>query len=118
MSPPVLYDHFESKQDLHRSLLERHFAELRALWHEHMLGDDPPEERIARGFDAWFAYVQSHPYAWRMLFRDTTGDPEAQAIHAEVAARSRALLLPLFAREQGSSTSPARGRSCSTWAGR
>jgi AcrR family transcriptional regulator len=101
VSPPVVYDHFESKQQLHKRLLERHFAELRAVWREHMLRDDPPEDRIARGFDAWFAYVQAHPYAWRMLFRDTTGDPDVQAIHSEVAARSRALLLPLLAREQG-----------------
>jgi AcrR family transcriptional regulator len=106
VSPPVLYDHFESKQELHKRLLERHFAELRAVWREHMLRDDPPEERIARGFDAWFAYVQTHPYAWRMLFRDTTGDPEVQAIHSEVAARSRAMLLPLLAREQGMENVP------------
>jgi AcrR family transcriptional regulator len=101
VSPPVVYDHFESKAALHRSLLERHFAELRALWQEHMLRDEPLAERVSRGFDAWFAYVQAHPYAWRMLFRDTTGDPAVQAVHEEVAATSRALLLPLLAREQG-----------------
>ena len=101
VSAPVLYDHFESKQDLHRSLLERHFAELRALWHDHMLRDEPLEDRLARGLDAWFAYVQSHPFAWRMLFRDTTGDPAVQAVHEEVARQSRALMLPLLARERG-----------------
>jgi AcrR family transcriptional regulator len=101
ISVPVLYDHFRSKQDLHRRLLERHFAELRAIWREHMLRDDPPEQRLPRAFDAWFDYVQEHPYAWRMLFRDTSGDPEVQAIHREVAAQSRAALLPLLAREAG-----------------
>jgi AcrR family transcriptional regulator len=101
VSPPVVYDHFASKQELHRRLLERHFAELRALWREHLLSDDPPERRIPRAIDAWFAYVESHPFAWRMLFRDTTGDPEVEAIHREVAAQSRALALPLLAREPG-----------------
>jgi AcrR family transcriptional regulator len=99
VSPPVVYDHFESKRDLHGRLLERHFAELRAVWRQSMEGDDPPERRVAGAFDAWFAYVETHPYAWRMLFRDTTGDPEVEALHQEVAAQSRAALLPLLARE-------------------
>jgi AcrR family transcriptional regulator len=101
VSPPVVYDHFRSKQDLHRRLLERHFAELREIWTEYMVQDDPPEMRMARALDAWFGYVQTHPYAWRMLFQDTSGDPGVQAIHREVAAQSRAALLPLLAREPG-----------------
>jgi AcrR family transcriptional regulator len=102
VSVPVVYEHFRSKQDLHRRLLERHFAELRALWAAHLPADVPFEERLPRALDAWFAYVQSHPYAWRMLFADTSGDPEVQAIHREVAAGSRARLMPLLAREPGS----------------
>jgi len=101
ISVPVLYDHFKSKEDLHRHLLERHFAELRQIWHERLRGDDPPEQRIPRAFDAWFAYVQTHPYAWRMLFRDTSGDPEIEATHRAVTDQSRALILPLFAHEAG-----------------
>jgi AcrR family transcriptional regulator len=100
VSAPVVYDHFASKQDLHRRLLERHYAELREIWREQLAGDDPPQTRIARAFDAWFAYVQAHPYAWRMLFRDTTGDPGIEAIHREVASSSRAEVLPLLARER------------------
>jgi AcrR family transcriptional regulator len=101
VSVPVVYDHFESKQDLHRHLLERHFAELRGVWRQHALRGDPPEQRIPQTLDAWFGYVETHPYAWRMLFRDTTGDADVQAIHREVAAQSRAALLPLLAREPG-----------------
>jgi AcrR family transcriptional regulator len=101
VSPPVVYDHFASKQDLHRRLLERHFADLRAVWREHLLRDEPAERRIARAIDAWFAYVETHPYAGRMLFRETTGDPEIEAMHRDVAARSRAAVLPLLAREPG-----------------
>ncbi len=101
VSPPVVYDHFESKQDLHTHLLERHLAELRLLWREQLQGDDPQEQRIARAFDAWFAYVQGHPYAWKMLFHDTTGEPEMQAVHREIRTQSRAALLPLLAHELG-----------------
>ncbi len=104
VSVPVLYDHFPSKLELHRCLLERHFAELREIWQRTAAEDIGPEQRLPRALDAWFGYVQTHPYAWRMLFRDSTGDPEVQAIHAEVSAQSRAALLPLLAREPGAET--------------
>jgi hypothetical protein len=51
--------------------------------------------------NAWFSYVQTHPYAWRMLFRDSTGGGAAEDIRRAVGAESRALVLPLFARERG-----------------
>jgi AcrR family transcriptional regulator len=101
VTPPVLYDHFSSKQELYRRLLERHFAELREIWREHFPGDGAPRERIARSFDAWFAYVETHPFAGRMLFRDTSGDPEVAAMHAAVAAESRDAVMQLFAGEPG-----------------
>jgi AcrR family transcriptional regulator len=102
VSVPVVYEHFASKKDLHRRLLERHFSELRALWREQLRHEGPARERVPQMLDAWFGYVQEHPYAWRMLFADTTGDPEVQALHREIAAQSRALLVPLLAGQPGS----------------
>jgi AcrR family transcriptional regulator len=104
VSVPVLYDHFPSKLELHRRLLERHFAELREIWQRGDLEDSGLEQRLPRALDAWFGYVQAHPYASRMLFRDSSGDPEVQRIHAEVSAQSRAALLPLLARQPGAET--------------
>lgn len=100
VTPPVVYEHFESKRELYRELLERHFAELREVWGEHFVGGAPLEERVAKSFDAWFAYVEAHPFAGRVLFRYST-DPEIEAVHAEVAARSRESILPLFAAAEG-----------------
>jgi AcrR family transcriptional regulator len=100
VTPPVVYEHFESKRDLYRELLERHFAELREVWREHFIGDGSLEQRVAKSFDAWFAYVEAHPFAGRVLFRYST-DPEIESVHAEVAARSRESILPLFAAEPG-----------------
>ena len=41
VTPPVLYDHFASKQDLYRQLLERHFADLRRIWRENFDSSGP-----------------------------------------------------------------------------
>src|SRR5438105_10617839 len=75
VTPPVVYDHFSSKQELHRQLIEQHYAELRDIWFVHTAAEGPITERFPRAVEAWFAYVEAHPYAGRMLFRDTTGDP-------------------------------------------
>jgi AcrR family transcriptional regulator len=101
VTAPVVYDHFASKLELHRRLLERHYADLRELWREQLAGEDPPEQSIPRAIDAWFAYVEGHPYAWRMLFADTTGEPEIRAVHEEVIAQSRTAITPLFLAQPG-----------------
>jgi AcrR family transcriptional regulator len=96
VSAPVVYDHFDSKRDLHARLLERHLGEMREVWRQNLVGSEPPGVRIPRALDAWFGYVESHPYAWRMIFRDTSGEPEVQAAHREIQAQSSLGLLPLL----------------------
>jgi AcrR family transcriptional regulator len=102
VTPPVVYDHFASKLDLHRRLLERTRDELLAMWRENLGGDAPAEERIPRALDAWARYVEGHPYAPRIFFFDTTGDPEAMAIHREVQGQARAALAGILGAEPGS----------------
>jgi AcrR family transcriptional regulator len=86
VSTPIIYDHFASKLDLHRRLLERTRDELLAMWRENLGGEDTLERQAARAFDAWARYVMAHPYAPRMFFRETTGIPEVAAVHREIAA--------------------------------
>jgi AcrR family transcriptional regulator len=102
VSPPVVYDHYSSKIDLYRQLLEAHFARLRAIWGQAFPGPGDAQARVSRSFDAWFSYVEEHPAAAKMLFRDPSGDREAEAVHREVAARSRAQVMELFVAEPGS----------------
>jgi AcrR family transcriptional regulator len=101
VTPPVVYDHFDSKLDLHQRLLERTRDELLAMWSEQLAGDEPAEVRIPRALDAWASYVEANPYAARMFFQETTGDPEARAIHARVQAQGRAALAALLGGEPG-----------------
>lgn len=102
VSPPVFYDHFASKEELYRGLLERHYAELRQVWADNLPGPEPIDVRIHRAFDAWFAYVEARPDAARMLFGRATGDPDYEALHAEVTATSRDGALPLLVAVPGS----------------
>ena len=110
VSAPVVYDHFESKQALHTRLLERHRDQLLEVWREHLLASDPPDERIPRALDAWARYVEGHPFAWMMLFRETTGEPEVQAEHRRVQARGARLAGAAARRPAGSGPGRRRPR--------
>jgi AcrR family transcriptional regulator len=101
VTAPVLYDHFASKLALHKRLLERTRDELLEMWRGSLPGDEPAEERIPRAIDAWARYVEEHPYAPRMFFNETTGDPEVEAIHREVRAQAVAALGAILGREPG-----------------
>jgi AcrR family transcriptional regulator len=101
VTPPVLYDHFSSKLELHRRLLERTRDELLQLWRDQLAGDEPAEERIARALDAWAAYVHEHPYVPRLFFSETTGDPEIETTHRQLRAQATAALGVIVGREAG-----------------
>ena len=101
VSAPIVYDHFASKQDLHRRLLERTRDELLEVWRSHLFAEGSAQERIPRALDAWAAYVEGHRYAVRMFFRETTGDPEVEGLHREVQEGARAALGAILGREPG-----------------
>jgi AcrR family transcriptional regulator len=92
VTPPVVYDHFESKVALHKRLLERTREELLGMWRENLAGDEPAEVRIPRALDAWARYVEDHPYTTRVFFFETTNDPEIAAVHREIQDEARAAL--------------------------
>jgi AcrR family transcriptional regulator len=100
VSAPILYDHFASKLDLHGRLLERTRDELLAMWREALAVNAPDEERFPLAIDAWARYVEANPYAARMFFRETTGDPEAIAVHQRVLTESQASLGQILGGEQ------------------
>lgn len=101
VSAPVVYDHFSSKRDLYERLLERTRDELLEMWREHLLSDESAEIRIPRAIAAWAAYVETHPHASRMYFREATGVPEVVAFHRDLHAQARAALGAILAREPG-----------------
>lgn len=91
VTKPILYRHFDSKKALYLALLERHRDDLATF-----AAAIPPagslEERLRAVLEIWLAYVETHSYAWKMLFRDSGGGPDVQAFRVEVHARARAVL--------------------------
>ena len=95
VTKPVLYRHFASKKELYLALLAKHRA-LLPRFAEPVATDEPFLTHLPKLLDAWFAYVQDQPYAWYLIFRDTTGDPEIQAFREDVQAAARRVLAELI----------------------
>jgi AcrR family transcriptional regulator len=91
VSKPMLYRHFESKQELFMKLLERRRDELAAApLDEFIQAPGEPEQRLPAMIDAWFAHVEQHPHTSRMIFQDASGDPQIVALQRELRGRQRA----------------------------
>ena len=104
VSAPVIYDHFESKLDLYRRLLERTRNELLEVWREHLFVEGPAEERIPKALEAWAAYIESRRVQTRMYFRE--------AAHASSAFGARSSTGPSTNRcSRQTSSSSLRVRS-------
>jgi AcrR family transcriptional regulator len=70
ISKALIYEHFPSKKDLHASLLERHVQEIFEALAQAAAGPEPGEVRLRNGVDAFLEWVETHPRAFRLLFRD------------------------------------------------
>jgi AcrR family transcriptional regulator len=91
VSAPVIYDHFSSKKDLYTQLLELHTLQvIEATTASH--DATTVEELLRANVDAFFRFVEEHPAAWRMLFRDPAPDPEIAALQRRVQAEATARL--------------------------
>jgi AcrR family transcriptional regulator len=96
VSAPVIYDHFASKRELHERLLERTRDELLQMWTTALAGTESPAVRIPRSIEAWAAYVEAHPFAARMYFRESSGDPEVEAAHRRIHDQARLALTAIL----------------------
>lgn len=91
ITPAVIYDHFSSKAELQILLLEAQTAELIAFVGSAVSAEfEDTAARMRAGVDAFFTFVEEHPYAWRMLFRDPPTDPAILSTHREIHRRATA----------------------------
>lgn len=89
ITKPVLYRHFASKEALHRALLEHHRDALAAEALDPYLAPGTLEQRLPAMLDAWFAYLERHPDACRLLLRDPA-DEQTRELYRDLHDRQRA----------------------------
>ena len=100
VTKPIVHRHFGPKRKLHLAMLALHRDGLLGTLAEAMQAPGTLAERVPRAVEAWFAYVESHPYAGAMLFRDTTGDPEVRHFYEEMQATARSAVAALIKAER------------------
>lgn len=98
VSPGLLYRHFEGKQELYTEILQHANRELMAHLTQAAAPDLPTGERVRRGLDAFFTFVENHRELWQMLMKDVL-EPDIAAIQAEVMSRSVKIIAALAAQD-------------------
>jgi AcrR family transcriptional regulator len=90
----VVYDHFGSKRELYLELLQEAG---RALIDRttRPLPAGSPEELFTANVEAFYQFVEEHPFVWRMIFRDPPADTEIAAAHRDIQDRASAAIAGL-----------------------
>ena len=83
VSKALIYEHFDSKRELERALLEMHVHELLGRVTAAIASASTEEERLRAGVDSFLAFVEERPVAWRLLFRNV-GDPDIAEAFAQL----------------------------------
>ena len=99
VSPGLLYRHFEGKQELYEELLVLANKQLMEHLAQAAAPDLPTDQRVLRGLDAFFSFVEGHRNLWRLIMKDVV-EPEIAAIREDVVRRSVAVVATLAAQEQ------------------
>jgi AcrR family transcriptional regulator len=98
VSPGLLYRHFEGKRELYEELLLLANRQLMEHLAQAAAPDLPTDERVLRGLDAFFTFVEGHRNLWRLIMKDVV-EPEIAAIREDVERRSVAVVASLAAQE-------------------
>jgi AcrR family transcriptional regulator len=102
ISKALIYEHFESKQELYASLLDQEADELFARLAEAVAGiSDPGAPRLEAGLHAFLGFVEERRDAWRMLFRENS-DRETAVRLDRVVAQVTDVVAALIAQDPGS----------------
>jgi AcrR family transcriptional regulator len=103
VTKPIVYRHFASKKALYLALLDKHRADLPTFFDAAGDTDGSPRVVVRAILDGWLDYVRVNQHAWKMLFRDSSGDDEIRDVRAEVSLRAREVLAGFVAEAAGDS---------------
>jgi AcrR family transcriptional regulator len=91
----VVYDHFGSKRELYLQLLEQHGQNL-IQRSAQSSPSSSPSELLRLNLEAFYGFVEEHPFVWRMLFRDPPADNEIAALHRDIQRRASQAIAALI----------------------
>ena len=92
VTPPVLYDHFDSKRDLYAHVLERQADELAAGVARATAEVGGGKARLRAAFEAFFALAEEHP----LIAGDQAADEELRATASRRDAQAHAVLVEVL----------------------
>src|SRR3954454_24080721 len=92
VSPPVLYDHFDSKRDLYAHLIERQASELAGRVASATAEAAGGKARLRAAFDAFFALAEEQP----LLAGDLTVDEELRETARQRDGQAQAVLIEVL----------------------
>jgi AcrR family transcriptional regulator len=93
-SKALIYEHFESKQQLHEMLIQEHAEELARRFTANAAAGLVGEERLRTGVDVFFGWVEERREAWQALFRDAA-DPELAPLIDRLQAQATGAIVAL-----------------------
>jgi AcrR family transcriptional regulator len=96
VSKALIYEHFDSKRELHTALLGANAAEIFRRVEAGAARGPTGEERLRNGIDAFLAFVEDNREAWRALSRDAA-DPVVAEVARHLQERATAVIARLLA---------------------
>lgn len=93
--PSVLYDHFDSKRELFKTVLESHAEQLRDRSLRPVEGATA-EELVRVSVGTYFAFVEDDPFLFRFLHRDPPADTEIATVCQRIADRGTEAIADLI----------------------
>ena len=98
VSKALIYEHFSSKRDLYREILERWVGELLgSILAAATAAGERSEDRLVGGLDGFLAFVEERRDAWRLLIRHRASDDVSdtwERLFSEVARIIGAMMAP------------------------
>lgn len=73
VTKPVLYQHFSGKKELYLALLDTDMTHLQMQVATALDSAETNHERIERGLEAYFTFIEQNTDSYRLLFRETMG---------------------------------------------
>jgi AcrR family transcriptional regulator len=70
VSKALIYEHFQSKRELHQALLETYVLEMLVKITGALAGAETAEDRLRAGLEGFLTFVEDSREAWRMLIRN------------------------------------------------